>query len=102
MAPGAVAPRKGAVMPSLSARLVAVVIAVAFATGALADDVKKPKKHKKAAAHSAKVEQKRQRGTDAFPPGPVYFGNEYLGDDPDPFIRQQLLRDLGAHYGPPD
>jgi hypothetical protein len=93
-------------MLSLSASLVSVVIALtlalAFANGALADDVKKPNKHKKAATNGAKVEQQRRRGTSAFPPGPVYFGNDYLGDDPDPFIRQQLLRDLGAHYGPPD
>jgi hypothetical protein len=43
-----------------------------------------------------------QRGANLFPPGPVYYGApgiEYLGTDPDPFIRQQLLRDLGAHFG---
>jgi hypothetical protein len=29
----------------------------------------------------------------------VYFGSEYLGADPDPRIRHELLRDLGAHFG---
>ena len=27
------------------------------------------------------------------------MATDYLGDDPDPFIRSQILRDLGAHYG---
>ena len=30
-----------------------------------------------------------------FPCGPVYFDNHYIGDDPDPFIRLQLLRGYG-------
>jgi hypothetical protein len=36
-----------------------------------------------------------------YPRGPnsVWFGNEYLGADPDPRIRYELLRDLGAHFG---
>jgi hypothetical protein len=38
------------------------------------------------------------RGADRFPTGPVTYGNKYLGTDPDPFIRQQLLRDLGAQF----
>jgi hypothetical protein len=39
------------------------------------------------------------RGTNLFMAGPMYNGLEYLGDDPDPFIRFQLLRDLPARYG---
>jgi hypothetical protein len=39
------------------------------------------------------------RGANLFPPGPIYYANEYLGDDPDPFIRLQIWRDLGAHFG---
>ena len=31
--------------------------------------------------------------------GPVYNGNDYLGSDPDPFIRLMIQRDLGARYG---
>lgn len=38
-------------------------------------------------------------GTDKFPAGPVYDGRTYLGDDPDPFIRSQLARDVNAIYG---
>jgi hypothetical protein len=39
------------------------------------------------------------RGTDKFPAGPLYHGNDWLGDDPDPFIRLQIQRDLSARYG---
>ena len=39
-------------------------------------------------------------GANLFPPGPVIYGNNvYLGNDPDPFIRSQIQRDLGAHFG---
>ncbi len=39
------------------------------------------------------------RGTDKFPAGPLYHGTDWLGDDPDPFIRLQIQRDLTARYG---
>ena len=42
------------------------------------------------------------RGTNLFPPGPVMYGSHYLGNDPDPFIRLQLQRDLGAAFGGSD
>ena len=44
----------------------------------------------------------RERGTNLFPPGPVMYGSEYLGDDPDPFIRSQILRDAGVRFGSGD
>jgi hypothetical protein len=31
--------------------------------------------------------------------GPLYNGQDYLGDDPDPNVRAYLLRDLGSRYG---
>ncbi|HUC51790.1 MAG TPA: hypothetical protein VMA30_20585 [Xanthobacteraceae bacterium] len=39
------------------------------------------------------------RGGNLFPCGPVYNGTDYLGSDPDPFIRLMIQRDLGARYG---
>ena len=39
------------------------------------------------------------RGGNLFPCGAVYSGNDYLGTDPDPFIRLMIQRDLGVHYG---
>jgi len=89
-------------MASLPVKLVVSVIGFALVlTTATSADAGKARKHKKhAAAHAAKVTaNSRYWGTDKFPAGPVYNGNDYLGDDPDPNIRFQLLRDLGARYG---
>ena len=33
------------------------------------------------------------------PVGPLYNGQDYLGNDPDPNIRSQILRDMGGRYG---
>ena len=64
-------------------------------------DAAKARKHKKhVTARAATVTvNSRYRGTNLFPAGPIYNGTDYLGDDPDPIIRFQILRDLGAHYG---
>ena len=58
-------------------------------------------KHKK--AHVVRVARDAapgHRGTNLFPSGPLYFNDgTYLGDDPDPFIRLQIWRDLGSRFG---
>jgi len=59
--------------------------------------VRKPVPHQATAASS-----ERCRGANLFACGPIYNGDDYLGKDPDPFIRSQILRDLGAKYGDPD
>jgi hypothetical protein len=41
----------------------------------------------------------RCRGANLFHCGPIYNGKDYLGDDPDPFTRLMIQRDLGAKYG---
>lgn len=64
-------------------------------------------KHKKhSASHKTHVVRVTRdtapghRGTDRFPAGPLYFNDgTYLGDDPDPFIRSQIWRDLGSRFG---
>ena len=66
-------------------------------------------KHKKpvagATAHPAKTRHTAAAAQPGFqyqggvPKGPLYFGQDYLGDDPDPNIRSQILRDLGGRYG---
>lgn len=40
------------------------------------------------------------RGPNLFRCGPLYSSYDYLGTDPDPFIRTMIQRDLGAKYGP--
>ncbi len=39
------------------------------------------------------------RGSNLVPCGPIYNSTDYLGTDPDPFIRLMIQRDLGARYG---
>jgi hypothetical protein len=92
---------KGFSMASLPVKLMVSAIGLAFVLAAAPADATKPRKHKKhVAAHAAKVTANpRYWGTNLFPAGPIYNGADYLGDDPDPFIRSQILRDLGAHYG---
>jgi hypothetical protein len=94
-----------AAMPSLSAKLLALVAGLAlFAIvmpGALANDAK-PRKHPHKTAvvtHRAKVVTPRCRGQSQFPCGPLYYNGDYFGDDPDPFIRSQIMRDVSGHYG---
>jgi hypothetical protein len=42
------------------------------------------------------------RGANLFHCGPICNSNDYLGDDPDPFIRLMIQRDLGIKYGGED
>ena len=71
-------------------------------TAAPADAAKKHKqpKHKSGVAVRSTPPGVPYRGLDKFPAGPlIYNGGEYLGDDPDPNIRFQIWRDLGARFG---
>jgi hypothetical protein len=88
-------------MASLAVKLMVSAIALAFVLTAAPADAAKARKHKKPMmAHAATVTAKSgYRGTNLFPAGPIYHANDYLGDDPDPFIRLMIQRDIGAHYG---
>lgn len=88
-------------MTSFAVKLMVSTIALAFVLATAPADAAKARKHKKhVAAHAATTTaNSRYRGTNLVPAGPIYNGPDYLGDDPDPNIRFQILRDLGAHYG---
>jgi hypothetical protein len=89
-------------MPSLPFKiLVATFVAgFALATSANAQNTEKVRKHKKVATTSKTVKtDPYHRGTNLVRPGPLYFGDVYLGDDPDPNIRFQLLRDISGRMG---
>ena len=87
-------------MASLAVKLMVSAIGLAFVLAAAPADAAKARKHKKqVAAHAAVRVQTGYWGTNLFPAGPIYNGNDYLGDDPDPNIRFQIKRDLGVHYG---
>ncbi len=88
-------------MPARLIKLMLLITAFAVIAAAPAEAAQKHKhaKHKATVAARSSTMQ-GHRGTETFPAGPLYFnGNEYLGDDPDPNIRFQLWRDLGAHFG---
>ena len=82
---------------SLTVKLLAGVVALAFIVPAQAETVRK---HKKVHAARAGIHAfVQERGTDKFRAGPIYDAHTYLGDDPDPFIRSQIARDVNAVYG---
>ena len=89
-------------MTSIPVTLMVCAIGLAFVLAGPADAAKARKKPKQVATTAIVHAKPHYRGAHLFPPGPVMFGNEILGDDPDPFIRQQLLRDLGPRFGPND
>jgi hypothetical protein len=85
----------------------AVSLALCLAAPA---EAAKTSKHKKpaagAATHATKHRSTTAEARPAFrfqggvPAGPLYNGGDYLGDDPDPNIRSQILRDMGRYGGP--
>jgi len=87
---------------SLSVKMIMAAAAIAVGLTSVAD-AKSRKARKPVAARAQVTVNPHERGANLFPPGPVMYGpNDYLGDDPDPFIRLQLMRDLGAHFGGTD
>jgi len=89
-------------MPSLPLKIFVATTAAAFAlvASANAENTEKVRKHKKVAATSKTVRADPYHyGTNLVPAGPLYFGGVYLGDDPDPNIRFQLLRDISGRFG---
>jgi len=66
----------------------------------LAANAAAAKKQKPAAPQAA--DSSLCRGANLFHCGPIYNSTDYLGTDPDPFIRAMIQRDLGAKYGGPE
>jgi hypothetical protein len=91
-------------MKSLSATLVVSAIGLAFVLASPAE----AGKHKKSAA-TAHVVKHRQTAEAVPTPGagyqggvlrgPLYNGQDYLGDDPDPNVRAFLIKNLSGRYG---
>ena len=86
-------------MSSLSLKIFAAALTVAFVSASPVEAAKKSK-HKKTTDSSATARADTQhRGTNLVPAGPLYFSGTYLGDDPNPNIRFQLLRDISGRFG---
>jgi len=89
-------------MSSLPVKILVAAFVGTFAVATLAnaENAEKVRKHKKVAAVSKTVRaDPSHRGTNLVPAGPLYFGGVYLGDDPDPNIRFQLMRDVSGRFG---
>ena len=86
------------VMKVLAMKLLAGVLGVSVMLAANAA-VAAAKKQKPApqAAYSSLC-----RGANLYQCGPLYNSTDYLGTDPDPFIRAMIQRDLGPKYGGPE
>jgi hypothetical protein len=87
----------------LAAIAIAVGLALLLVSSAEAAKSRKSKKrvaypasHSMSFRHSGTV---RSWGHNLVPAGPLYNGPDYLGTDPDPNIRSQILRDLTGRYG---
>ncbi len=84
-------------MPSRPAKL--LICALSFAAMAASSAQAAQKVRKPTAPQSTAGSAVLCRGANLFHCGSVYNGNDYLGSDPDPFIRLMIQRDLGARYG---
>jgi hypothetical protein len=90
------------------AALAAASLALCLAAPAEAAKAGKHVKAKKHTSSAAVQAGRHSRAAVAGPPsyfqggvprGPLYNGQDYLGDDPDPNIRSQILRDMGRYGG---
>jgi hypothetical protein len=99
----------------MRASCIAALTALALAAGAPAAGAAETGKRDKSATAAKKAKAAHQRsrmaaratpraayGDGGVPRGPLYWGQDYLGDDPDANIRSQIMRDLGARYGGPE
>ena len=80
----------------------ASVMAFAFASQAEAAKATKHRQSGAAAHPTAHRQPSATRGTTfqgGVLVGPLYNGQDYLGDDPDPNIRAYLLKDMGRYGG---
>lgn len=76
-------------------------IGLAFALASPAEAAKKKKRHHHSGytAHAMSPGGSTAEFQGGVMKGPLYNGQDYLGDDPDPNIRSYILRDLNSRYG---
>ncbi|HYI26680.1 MAG TPA: hypothetical protein VD863_02425 [Bradyrhizobium sp.] len=87
-------------MKNLPIALIVSAIGLAFAFATPADAAKKkPRQNSGYAAQAMQPGGTTAQFQGGVMTGPLYNGQDYLGDDPDPNIRAYLLRDLNGRYG---
>jgi hypothetical protein len=85
--------------------ILSAVLTLALCVAAPAEAASTGKKKSDQTAHATKhrranlAAQPGFRDRSGVPAGPLYNGRDYLGTDPDPNIRSQILRDMGSRYG---
>ena len=86
--------------------IVSAAVCIALSIPASAEAAKAGKqKRPSVAAHVMKHRHATVAAAPGFrysggvPAGPLYNGQDYLGDDPDPNIRSYLIRDMGRYGG---
>ena len=86
-------------MKRLSMTLTVAAIGLAFAVPPAEAAKKKQRHHTGYDAHAMSPGGSTAGFQGGVMQGPLYNGQDYLGDDPDPNIRSYLLRDLNSRYG---
>ena len=89
--------------------IIVSAIGLAFVLASPAEAAKAGKHKQKKATATAQVMKHRQTAEVVPAPGggyqggvmrgPLYNGQDYLGDDPDPNVRAFLLKNLSGRYG---
>jgi hypothetical protein len=89
-------------MPAHPIKALLTIVSVALLLSSAAEAAKKRNERPHvAASHAARSVNATAYRTAASPPL-VVFGGRVIGTDPDPRIRHELLRDLGAVFGGTD
>ena len=86
-------------MKTLSVALIVSAVGLAFLASPAEAAKKKVRHHSGAAANAMMPGGTAANFQGGVMAGPLYNGQDYLGDDPDPNIRSYLLRDLSGRYG---
>jgi|KBSMisStaDraftv2_1062788.scaffolds.fasta_scaffold952759_2 hypothetical protein len=89
-------------MKTLSAAVAFSMIGLALALAAPAEATtsSKSSKHKKVAHATVRGQTAAAPGFQGgVRSGPLYLGQDYLGDDPDPNVRAYLLKDMSRYQG---
>jgi hypothetical protein len=86
-------------MKNLAVTLIVSAIGLALVALPAEAAKKRQRHHSRVAAHATVPGETTGHFQGGVLAGPLYNGQDYLGDDPDPNIRSYLLRDLTGRYG---
>jgi hypothetical protein len=86
-------------MTSLPVKLIIAAFGLTVFFASPADAAKHRRHHTQVAVHSVAGFNGHHRGLNLFMGGPFVVGGMQLTDDPDPFIRSQILRADGNFGG---